>query len=269
MATPETKEPEVEVQAPTPTGEDMDAPIMDAVPPVSAEAPAATPVVAPAPDETPVVQPPAEAVAVTPPVDEVPPAPSVREQELERELATSRQREAAQRQAQQQQANQQAARQVSEQRANQLVQQGYFTQEQAQLLVQQLQPYEEKALQQEQQLGAYAQHLSDKTNVAALLATKHGVSHQDLMQFETPQSMETFAKGQAELRQVKDQISKLTKAQVPAQAFSGGVTNNAPVDDDDDDTFIARYGDINSGSEYDTPKAHARAWAIQSARGLL
>lgn len=198
---------------------EAEAPIAEA--PI-AEAAADAPVAAPV--EAAPLAPIAEAPEPALPVEEPSQGPSARETALEQELAAARQREVAQQQAYQQAANLQSARSAAAQKAEQLVQQGQFLPEQAQQLTEYFLPYETQALQLHQQAQAYAQHLEAKNNAAAEYATKYGVPHTNLMKFDSRDQMEEYAKTQSRIKLLEEREAKRTKAQVPAQTFSPGVT---------------------------------------------
>ena len=247
-------------------------PVDDGKTPVVVDAPAAKApsVEAPAPtavDEAPSAPvaeaPPVEPAPVAPP-DQAPAVPSAREVELGQQLAAVQQREAAQQQASQQAAIQQAARQQAAQKANQLVQQGTFLPEQAQQLTEYFLPYEQQALQLQQGAQAYAQHLTDKTNYAAKMAALFGVSHTELMDFETPQAMERHAQGQARLRAAEEKVAKLTKAQVAAQTFSPGVTGASTGELEGAELETA----VGNGTVEFTPAVAERLIKYQQSQGF-
>ena len=168
----------------------------------------------------------------TPEPEPTVPQPSVEEQRLQQEVATLRQQQAAQQAQQQQEALRRQAAETANARAQQYVQQGQITQEQAPLFAQELQQMTEQALTREAQLQNYAQHLEGKSNAAAQYAAQYGITHKELMQFDSPQAMEAHAKTQARVNKLEAAEAKRTKGQVPAQTFSEGVTQSAAGSED-------------------------------------
>lgn len=186
--------------------------------------------------------------------------PSTGERRLQQENAALRQARAAQ----QQDAMRRQAWEGAAARAQQWVQQGQMTPEQAQLVTQELQQYQEHALTQQYQLQGYAQHLTGKNNAAAHYAAKYGMSHKELMQFDSPQAMEAHAKGKSEIASLKTDMAKMKKAGVPAQKFGNEVTQPTGGELEGEALEIA----VGNGTIEFTPAVAERLIKYQKSQGF-
>lgn len=213
-----------------PDAEGAEAPVLDA--PV-VEAPAPEPVSeAPAP-VTPSVEVPVAPIVPEPAVQPYPGA-AVRQpiniqehQRLQQENAALRQQQeglAAQHRAQtlRQQANEAATA-----RSRQLVELGYFTDDQSNLVTQEIQQAYEQVLGTQQQVETQKQFFEGKANAAMYYGDQYGISPKDLMAFNTPQDMERHGLNQQEIQRLKTQVARLTKAEAPLQQFDSGVPQSS------------------------------------------
>jgi hypothetical protein len=110
--------------------------------------------------------------------------------------------------------------QETAQLAAQIEAQGVAPETAAQLANQQRQVREE-ALGAQAQLQGQQAYMQGKMNAALHYGEKHGISAQELMQFESPQAMEMHALGQKKVSALEQEVAALKKSGVPAQTYDG------------------------------------------------
>jgi len=175
--------------------------------------------------ETPSAETPPPATTLEPPpIEPAPVVPETPAPIVPNEVDALRQQNQAYEQRLQQQALEAQRLQLeqeAQQMAAQLQDQGVMPERAAQIANDQRQ-LREQSMQAQGQLQAQHAYMEGKMNAALHYAQAHNVDPQTLMQFDTPQAMETHAKQQARITTLEQQVSQQTKAQVPAQAFDTG-----------------------------------------------
>jgi hypothetical protein len=246
----------------TPSPEDGEVPVVAAEAPVEPSAEVlAPPAVEEAPlPPAPIATPPAESS----PKPEVLPQPSAEEQRLQQEVSALRQQQTTAQQQQTMAALAQEARNNAAARAQKYVEQGQITEEQAPLFAQELEQGEAEKLQLQYQAFNWAQSLQLQTTTAADLASKYGVSHTELMQFNSAQAMEAHAKTQSRIKFLEEREAKRTKAQVPAQQFSHGVTETSAGGLEGEALELA----VGNGTVEFTPAVAERLIKYQRSQGF-
>ncbi len=193
----------------------------------AAEETAESPEDTPTPQETPAP----EATPAETPAAVEPPAPSpAMKQQLEEAQAQLR--------VYDEQAHQQNQTNQVAQYKQQLINQGHL-EENAQVISDQYGVMLRQVTQMQRDSTAREQNREGKVIAAMQYSQKYGVHYTELMQYDTPESMEAAAKQQQKITNLESQVSRLTKNTVPAQEFAS--TAQAPVAANGDNAMVDRY----------------------------
>lgn len=106
----------------------------------------------------------------------------------------------------------------AEQYRDQLLQQGYSS-DQAQSMASQYYHQQNQTVQQQQKFAQEKEFIEGQFKASLHYGKQYNVDPEQLIKFKTPQEMEVAARHQAELRALKEENAKLKKQQVPAQSF--------------------------------------------------
>jgi hypothetical protein len=69
--------------------------------------------------------------------------------------------------------------------------------------------------------------MQGKMNAALYYSEQHGVSAQELLQYDNPQAMELAALQKSEIKGLKDKVANLQKSGVPAQTMDSNTASPA------------------------------------------